>query len=128
MIYIETSALLKLIWPEQGSDGVVAMLQDRTDLVSSALLAVEARRGTARNDPVNLPRVDVLLSRFRLVGISDAVVESAGRLPDPMLRSRDAIHLATALLIREDVEVLLSYDDRLLAAASAHGIHTASPS
>lgn len=46
---------------------------------------------------------------------------------DPMLRSLDAIHLATALLIHEDVDVLLSYDDRLTAAAASHGLETASP-
>jgi hypothetical protein len=44
-----------------------------------------------------------------------------------MLRSLDAIHLATALLIREDIDVLVSYDDRLTAAASAHGLNTATP-
>ena len=49
-----------------------------------------------------------------------SLVESASRLPDPMLRTLDAIHVATALLIREDVDVLVSYDKRMLAAAR-HG-------
>ena len=44
-----------------------------------------------------------------------------------MLRSLDAIHLATALLIREDVDALLTYDDRLAAAATAHGLQVATP-
>ena len=56
-----------------------------------------------------------------------AVVESASRLPDPMLRTLDAIHLATALLIRDDLDVLVSYDQRMLAAAAAHGLPTAAP-
>jgi antitoxin (DNA-binding transcriptional repressor) of toxin-antitoxin stability system len=49
--------------------------------------------------------------------------------PDPAeLRSLDAIHLATALLIREDVETLLTYDNRLAAAAREHGLVVAAPS
>ena len=56
------------------------------------------------------------------------MIERASRLPDPLLRSPDAIHLATALLIREDVETLLTYDNRLAAAASEHGLVVAAPS
>jgi len=108
--------------------GTHAVVGDRTDLVSSTLLAVEARRATLRNDPAALPRVDVFLSRIDMIAISDAIVEAAGRLPDAALRSRDAIHLATALLVRDELDVLLAYDTRLLAAAEAHGFPTAAPS
>ena len=55
------------------------------------------------------------------------VLESASRLPDPMLRTLDAIHVATALLIRDDLDVLVTYDQRMLAAAAAHGVPTAAP-
>lgn len=127
MIYLDTSAVLKLILVESGSAAAAAFVGDRTDFVSSALLAVEARRGALRNDPTVLPRVDLFLSRVDMVGISDAVIESASRLPDPTLRSLDAIHLATALLVRDELDVLLSYDERLLAAAEAHGIPVAAP-
>jgi len=127
LIYVDTSALIKLVWPEQGTEAADAFIGDREDLVSSTLLTVEARRAAARVEPAALPRVDLLLGRVELIHMSDAVIETASRLPDPMLRSLDAIHLATALLIRDDLDVLLSYDDRLLAAASAHGLPTATP-
>ena len=127
MIYVDTSALMKLVWPEQGTEAADAFIGDREDLVSSTLLTVEARRAAARVEPAALPRVDLLLGRVELIHMSDAVIETASRLPDPMLRSLDAIHLATALLIRDDLDALLSYDDRLLAAASAHGLPTATP-
>jgi predicted nucleic acid-binding protein len=127
LIYVDTSAALKLVWSERESAAVTALLNIRTDLVSSALLAVEARRGAIRNDVRALPRVDLMLSQFTLLAISEAIIESASRLPDPMLPSLDAIHLATALLVREDIDALVSYDDRLLASAAAHGISTASP-
>jgi len=127
LIYVDTSALMKLVWPEQGTEAADAFIGDREDLVSSTLLTVEARRAAARVEPAALPRVDLLLGRVELIHMSDAVIETASRLPDPVLRSLDAIHLATALLIRDDLDALLSYDDRLLAAASAHGLPTATP-
>jgi uncharacterized protein len=130
LIYVDTSALLKLVKADEDEGPALrAYLADATEprLVSSTLLAVEARRGMLRARPDGLPKVDLLLADVAQIGISDAVTECAGRLPDPMLRSLDAIHLATVLLVRDDVDVLLSYDDRLVAAAKAHGIPTASP-
>jgi hypothetical protein len=127
LIYVDTSALMKLVWPEQGTEATYAFVGDREDLISSALLTVEARQAAFRAEPAALTRVDLLLARFEYIQLSDAVIETASRLPDPMLRSLDAIHLATALLIRDDIDVLLSYDERLLTAASAHGLPTAAP-
>lgn len=129
MIYIDTSALLKLVWTEPQTAALKAYLKGSPDarFVSSALLAVEARRGALRNDPRGLPRVDLLLGDVVQVAVSDAVVEQAGRLPDPLLRSLDAIHLATAMLVRDDVDVLLTYDHRLATAAQAEGVPTATP-
>jgi hypothetical protein len=72
-------------------------------------------------------RIDLLLSDVIQLDLSVAVLESASRLPDPLLRSLDATHLATALVVRGDLQALLSYDQRLLAAAAAHGLPTAAP-
>lgn len=129
MIYVDTSALLKLVKDDEAEAAALRAYVDEHDpqLVSSALLAVEARRGMRRLRPEGLSKVDLLLAEVVLVDISDAVIESAGRLPGALLRSLDAIHLATALLIRDDIEVLLSYDQRLLDAAAAHDIPTAAP-
>lgn len=55
------------------------------------------------------------------------VLGTASRLPDPMLRTLDAVHLATAVLIHQDVDVLITDDQRMLAAAAAHGLPTAAP-
>lgn len=130
MIYVDTSAFFKLVKDDEAEGPAMrAYLRaaPSSKLVSSTLLAVEARRGTLRTSPRNLPRVDVLLSDVITIPMSDAVVEDASRLPDKFLRSLDAIHLATALLIHDDVEALLTYDDRLAAAARAHDIEVAAP-
>lgn len=127
MIYLDTSALLKLITPEEHSDALAEFVDGRTDFVSSRLLAVEARRGALRRAPQTLPRVDVFLTGVEMIAVSTTVVEHASRLPDPTLRSLDAIHLATALLVRGEIETVLAYDRRLLAAAAAHGLPTVAP-
>jgi predicted nucleic acid-binding protein len=130
LIYIDTSALIKLVKDDEPEGPALrAYVRAATDrrFVSSALVTVEARRGVLRFDPRSLPRTDLLLSDVIKVEMSAAVLESASRLPDPMLRSLDAIHLATALSIRTDLDVVLSYDQRLLAAAASHGLPTAAP-
>jgi predicted nucleic acid-binding protein len=130
LIYVDTSALLKLVKDDEAEGpSLRAYLAGETEprLVSSALLAVEARRGMLRARPDGLPKVDLLLADVAQISISDAVIESASRLPDPLLRSLDAIHLATALMIRDDVETVLTYDSRLRTAAEAHGFPTAAP-
>ena len=129
MIYLDTSAFLKTILDEPQAPAIEAYFAtiDAPRFVSSALLAVEARRGALRANPRRLPQVDLALLRVAQIELDGPVVETASRLPDPMLRSPDAIHLATALLIRDDLDVLVSYDQRMLDAATAHGLPVASP-
>ena len=57
--------------------------------------------------------------------INDQVLSLARRIEPRALRSLDAIHLASAILL--DCELLIGYDDRLLAAAEEQGLRTASP-
>jgi len=77
--------------------------------------------------PAELPRVDLELLDVIQIDTNTVVLESASRLPDPMLRTLDAIHVATALLIRDDLDVLVTYDQRMLAAAATHGLPAAAP-
>lgn len=129
MIYVDTSALVKRIRQEPESSALDRYLSGRADdvLVSSALLAIEVRRAMLREDPSQLPRADLMLLKVGLVAVSDPIVEAASRLPDSALRSLDAIHLATALLLGSEVDVMISYDKRLCTAAQAHGVDVASP-
>ncbi|MFP5022603.1 type II toxin-antitoxin system VapC family toxin [Pseudonocardia phyllosphaerae] len=127
MIYVDTSAFLKTAWAENGSAELREYAGHREDLVASRLLELEARRGALRVDPSAVPRIDLLLARYTLIGVSDAVVETASRLPSPYLRSLDAVHLATALLLGDELDALLTYDDRLADAARSHGITVVSP-
>jgi uncharacterized protein len=64
-----------------------------------------------------LPRARDLLLAFDYIGIDDEVVDAAMNEPDRMLRSLDAIHLATARQLGTDLVGLVTYDDRLASAA-----------
>lgn len=129
MIYLDTSAFVKLIWDEKESRALQSYLleNESAPLVASVLLVVETRRAVLREDPPSMVRADLLLSRVGQIGIGPAVVESAGRLPEPALRSLDAIHLATALMLQGDLRAMVTYDDRLARAASAQRVPVVSP-
>jgi predicted nucleic acid-binding protein len=77
--------------------------------------------------PTLLPDARDLLLAFSFVAIDDDVVEAAMNESDRGLRSLDAIHLATARVLGEDLDAIVSYDDRLLKAATEAGLATASP-
>ena len=130
MIYLDTSALLKLVWNEEYSAAMRAFLDANRDepTVSSVILTVETRRAVRRAAPDLLPRADLLLTRVGNIGLNSAVVESASRLPDPGLRSLDAIHLATALVLGAEISAFACYDKRLLGAAKANRIPAVAPS
>jgi uncharacterized protein len=129
VIYLDTSAFVKLIWSEYETPALQAFLAQRGELllVSSSILVVEARRAMLREDAAQLPRADLLLTRIGQLGVTRAVLEAASRLPDPTVRSLDAIHLATALQLRPDLEALVTYDHRLAAAAERQGLPVTAP-
>jgi predicted nucleic acid-binding protein len=129
VIYLDTSAFVKLVWSERETPDLQAFLAQRQEalLVSSSLLMVEARRAVLREDATQMPRADLLLTRVGQVGVTRAVLEAASRLPDPSVRSLDAIHVATALQLRPDLDALVTYDNRLASAAEQQGLPVAAP-
>jgi predicted nucleic acid-binding protein len=129
VIYLDTSAFVKLVRGVRETSALEAFLRERPEapLVSSALLVVETRRAILRQDPGQLDRADLLLTRIDQVGVTRAVLEAASRLPDPALRSLDAIHLATALQLGRDLDALVTYDSRLAAAAERQRIPAVTP-
>jgi len=63
-----------------------------------------------------------------LVHVTPAVFESAGRIDPSGLRSLDAIHLAAALDLGDDLDGIVTYDERLGEACAAHGVAVLAPS
>src|SRR5262249_37168344 len=125
-----TSAAIKLLIKETHSTAFAAFYDAHADAewVSSALLRIEIMRAVARAKPVLLPDARDLLLAFSYIAIDDEIVDGALNEPDRSLRSLDAIHLATARLLGPDIDAVVTYDDRLAAAATDAGLVTASPS
>jgi predicted nucleic acid-binding protein len=96
-------------------------------LASSALLRVEAERACARYGARFVARVHASLERALLLPLDDTVLDAAAALEPATLRSLDAIHLATALSLGDDLGAMYVYDDRLAAAARAAGIRVEAP-
>lgn len=133
MIYIDSSAIVKLATIETETTALQHWLTQTADpLISSVVAKVEARRACRRlPDPAiaqaaDLAVVQVLLA-VNLVPVAADVIETAATLGPPGLRSLDALHLATALTIRQHISVMLTYDDRLGRAAGASGFAVAAP-
>ncbi len=125
--YLDASAAAKRLVAERESAALARYLDgldDSVALVSSALLETELRRLAVRLD-LDQAAVTALLSRVDLIDPSRSLFHEAGLLPGPGLRSLDALHLATAL--RFDDPTVVAYDSRLLHAAAALGLRTASP-
>ena len=59
--------------------------------------------------------------------MDDGILRGAGALAPASLRSLDAIHLATAISLGEDLTAVVAYDDRLIAAARRNGLSVRSP-
>ena len=133
MIYLDTCAAIKLTHVEPETAELVSWLAARrgTQLVSSALIEVELVRALRRNEPGALPLVPSVLRRITRIEIDSEIRKTAAAYPDPLLRSLDAIHLATAQILAsasgEGLAHFVTYDKRLVSAARAAGLAVAHP-
>ena len=132
MIYLDTSALVKLVRVEDGSHDLADWLDQRTEMpwITSALAEVELPRAIIRTGQLErLASVPAVLARLDLFEIDEVVRTTAAAYQDPQLRSLDAIHLATASVAASvaTLAALVTYDSRLAEAAASLGMPIAAP-
>ena len=125
--YVDSSALVKLVIPEPESGALRDALGTWDRHVSSALARVEVVRACARVDVRARRTAEQAVGALDLIAVDDDVLREAARLDPVELRSLDAIHVASALVIGEAVGVAFVYDERLAQAMVAAGIPTAAP-
>jgi predicted nucleic acid-binding protein len=126
--YIDTSAAAKLVVAESESRALRRYLGRRPNPpFTSDLTRTELLRATRRLDPSLATVARDVLDTFTIVGLPTTTFERAGLIDPPALRSLDALHLAAALIVGDDLDLLITYDERLIAAARASGVATASP-
>jgi len=116
---------VKLAVREAESDALRRSLDDTQ--VSSAIAEIEVLRAVRRRDP-NLTRdAEEVVNQISLVEITKTIRARAAALGPAELRSLDAVHVATALEIGDEVSRFVTYDLRLADAARRAGFSVAAP-
>ncbi|HXT35897.1 MAG TPA: type II toxin-antitoxin system VapC family toxin [Chloroflexota bacterium] len=124
--YLDSSALVKLAVREPESDALRRYLR-RRPLLSSALARTEVLRALLPGGESAVAAGRRVLERVDLVRVNDRILNLAGSLLPVELRSLDAIHLATARRLGADLSEIITYDERMAAAARSMGLKTATP-
>ncbi len=127
--YLDTSALVKLIVDEPESAALRRYLADiLTDtLFTAALTRTELVRAARRINTAAVTEARRALSGIATVTVTPTILDAAANLDPPLLRSLDAIHLATALRAGGDLRAVVTYDTRMAEAAAALAIPVAVP-
>lgn len=129
MIYLDSSALMKLVREEAETEALHDWLasQPEVPVVTSELGRVEVLRAARRAGPDALIEARAVIGDVDLVPLGRGVQDLACEIGDPPLRTLDAMHLASAVLLGDELTALAAYDRRLLAAAQAAGLPTVTP-
>ena len=127
LLYLDASALVKLVFREPESSALREALASWPERVSSVLGEIEVLRVARRTGRSASRRASDVMARIALVDLDDDVRAAATALRPPQLRTLDAIHLATALSLGDALGALCAYDRRLAEAATAAGAHVIAP-
>lgn len=129
LLYLDSSALVKLILSEAESAALLESLAAWPACVTSELARVEVMRAARRTsmEPAVEQRAEEVISGVHLLKIDSDILERAARLEPRGLRSLDAIHLASALSLGDDLGAIVIYDGGLAGAATALGLKVLAP-
>jgi class 3 adenylate cyclase/predicted nucleic acid-binding protein len=127
VVYLDSSALVKLVIAETESPALRRYLAGEPDRASCALARVEVLRAVRAHGSPALTRARRLVQRLNLVPIDEELLDAAAALDPRVLRSLDAIHLAAALLFGGELTALVTYDRRMAAAAAFLDLAVAAP-
>ena len=126
MWFLDSSAIVKLVVEEAESEMLRQFLSGST-FVASEIARTEVLRAVARRDPNRLDLAREILRAAHSLAVTPEALDVAAHLLPPILRSLDAIHLASALTLGNELQAFVAYDERLLASASALGMPVAAP-
>lgn len=126
--YLDTSALVKLVVREPETRPLRTwLLHGSKTLVTCDLARTELARAARAVTPDRSVQVRHVLDAVTVVQVSTAMFETAGRLAPAGLRSLDAVHLAAALALGDDLETVVTYDRRMADAAALLGLDVTAP-
>ena len=130
LLYLDASAIVKLVVREAETDALHAELDTWRELVSSIVSRVEVPRAVHRllaAAPESEDLIDAVFDGIALLDVDAMLARDAAGLAPAALRSLDAIHLASAMSLGSDLGAIATYDLRLAGAARKAGIPVVSP-
>lgn len=127
MVYLDSSALVKLVVAESESAALQRELRGEPERASCALARVEVVRAVRPHGAAAVARARRLLRRLDLIQLDEELLDAAAMVDGGLLRSLDAIHLAAALLLGDSLTSVITYDQSMTAAAAAVGLTVSAP-
>jgi predicted nucleic acid-binding protein len=127
VVYLDSSALVKLILAEPESNALRRYLRGRRERVSCDLAKVEVIRAVRAHGVPAVTRARQLLRRVDLLHLDDELLEDAATLDLGVLRSLDAVHLAAARTLGDELQAVVTYDERMATAAARVGLQVDAP-
>ena len=125
-IYLDSSALVKLVATEKESAALEKALIAVENLASCNLARVEIIRAARQKGRAVVEKARGLLANIELIQLDDELLDLAAELEGP-LRSLDAIHLAAALELGDELEAVVTYDGQMARAAKSLGLTVVAP-
>ncbi|MEV1131358.1 type II toxin-antitoxin system VapC family toxin [Agromyces sp. NPDC049794] len=126
--YLDTSALVKLVIEESESAALADWLASRDqEPVTSDLARTELLRAVRRWAPEQAVAATQVLEATTVLTLATSTFEAAARLDPVELRSLDALHIAAALELGDELNGFVTYDDRQADAVRAYGIQVVAP-
>ena len=127
VIYLDTSALVKLVIAEPESQALRRFLRAESQRASCTLARVEVLRAVRSHGAKATARARQVLRRVDLIQLDEDLLDDAATLDAGVLRSLDAIHLAAARTLGDELTAVVTYDGRMAAAADVLGLVVEAP-
>ncbi len=129
ILYLDSSAIVKLVLPEPETEALVRLLKNGPECATASIAAVEVVRAARRvsDDPAVEKRARQVLAGVHLLMIDEETIDEAAMVDPRKLRSLDALHVAAAKRLGADLDAMVVYDTALAAAAHESGIAVLAP-
>ena len=126
-VYLDASAIVKLVLPESGTEDLVDYLGSRPTRLTSAISPVEVGRAVLRRFGGQVAIANSVFEDIVVMDLTAAITSRAASVEPRALRALDAIHLVSAIELGAELAALITYDRRLADAARHAGLPVASP-
>lgn len=128
VVYLDSSAIVKLIFDEPETDALQRFLADRPSRFSSVVARAEViRAARSVGDDLVVGRAHDVLDGLDFIELDSQTIRRAAGVEPRSVRTLEAIHLAAALSLEPDLAGIVVYDTRLAAAARAAGLTVWAP-